>query len=80
MGTAGACAPIGWLEGFLIVTFVLLGELTTVGFIILAKTIIRFSETREGREYAGYVLCGTLVSFSFGLALGLLIRRLLACC
>ena len=71
---------IGWLERFLIVTFVLLGELTAVGFIILAKTVVRFGETSEDRQYAEYVLCGTLVSFCAGLALGLLIKHLLAVC
>jgi hypothetical protein len=77
---AGLRVPvlIGWLERFLIVTFALLGEMTAVGIIVLAKTVLRYSETREGRAYAEYVLCGTLLSLSFGLALGLLIRRLLA--
>jgi len=77
---AGLHVPvlIGWLERFLIVTFVLLGELTAVGFIIFAKTIVRFGETRADREYAEYVLCGTLTSLALGLALALLLKRLLS--
>ena len=62
---------IGWLERFLIVTFVLAGETVAIGFVIVAKSIVRFGETRDDREFAEYVLCGTLASVSAGLVLAL---------
>ena len=68
---------IGWFERFLIVTFMLLGDMAAIGFIAIAKTILRFGESRDDREFAEYVLCGTLMSFSGAVALGLLMKQLL---
>lgn len=67
---------IGWLERFLILTFILMGEATAIGFIVIAKTIMRFGETRGDRDFAEYVLCGTLASFSLALAVAVLTRWL----
>ncbi|NQT54281.1 hypothetical protein HQ576_19645 [bacterium] len=69
---------IGWLERFLVITLVLVGELTAVGFIVVAKTILRFDDVRDAREHAEYVLCGTLASFSAALVVGVAARWLMA--
>ena len=71
---------IGWFERFLIVTFLLIGDTAAIGFIAIAKTILRFGESRDDRDFAEYVLCGTLVSFSAALLLGLLLKWLLLKC
>ena len=59
---------IGWLERFLILTFVLLNQYGAIGLLVAAKSIFRFSETRKVGEY---VLIGTLVSFSIAILVGL---------
>jgi len=68
---------IGWFERFLIVTLVLVDALTAVGFVIAAKSILRFGESREDREFAQYVILGTLASASVAVAVGLGARMLL---
>lgn len=49
---SGASKFIGWFERFLIVTLVLVDALTAVGFVIAAKSLLRFGESREDREFA----------------------------
>lgn len=63
---------IGFLERFLIVTFVLLGQWSAIGFLLAAKSIMRFNDTRIAkRPVSEYVLLGTLLSFTFSLMVGI---------
>lgn len=55
-------ALIGTLERFLTFVFVLNGNYQAVGFIVAAKSVLRFRESEGAR--AEYVLVGTLLSFS----------------
>lgn len=66
---------IGWLERFLILTFVLLNQYAAIGFLVAAKSIFRFSESRKVGEY---VLIGTLLSFSTAISVGLIASLLLS--
>ncbi len=59
---------IGWLERFLILTFILLQQYAAIGFLVAAKSIFRFSESRKVGEY---VLIGTLLSFVIAVIVGL---------
>ena len=68
---------IGWFERFLIVTFVLLGEMAAVGLVIAAKSILRLGQARQDRGFAEYVLLGTLASVSIAVAIGTAIRILI---
>lgn len=70
-GLKNAGKYIGWLERFLIVTFVWAGEISAIGFIIAAKSVFRFGEIKdkENRELAEYILIGTLFSFSLAVAI-----------
>jgi len=63
-GLQNAGKYIGWLERFLIVTFVWAGELSAIGFLIAAKSIFRFGEIKDkqDRQLAEYILIGTLLS------------------
>lgn len=76
---AQAGARIGMLERFLVLTLVLLDQLTAVGFLLAAKSVLRFGDLREAqdRKLTEYVLLGTLLSVSTTLALGLLLRLML---
>ncbi|ATJ82301.1 DUF3307 domain-containing protein [Halomonas beimenensis] len=73
---AAAGARIGILERLLVLTLVLVDEFTAVGFLLTAKSVLRFGDLRERRDrkLTEYVLLGTLLSVSATLALGLLVR------
>lgn len=62
---------IGWFERFLIITFVLVEQWTAIGFIVAAKSVLRFGGTRDDRRFAEYVLVGTLASVSVALLVGI---------
>ena len=60
---------IGLLERLLIFFFLVAGSIEAVGFLIAAKSILRFSEIRTSsdRKQVEYILIGTLYSFAWGL-------------
>ncbi|HET8808706.1 MAG TPA: DUF3307 domain-containing protein [Flavobacteriaceae bacterium] len=70
---------IGIFERILVLTFILTGNFSAIGFLIAAKSILRFSDkTGTGaRKQTEYVLIGTLMSFAITILLGFLIR---VCC
>ncbi|MBZ9556624.1 MULTISPECIES: DUF3307 domain-containing protein [unclassified Modicisalibacter] len=76
---ADAGARIGMLERFLVLTFVLADQMMPIGFLLAAKSVLRFGELREDRDrrLTEYVLLGTMLSFALTLSLGLLVRHAL---
>lgn len=69
---------IGFLERLLIFAFVVMGQWPAIGFLLAAKSIMRFNDTRSAkRPVSEYVLLGTLLSFGFSIAAGLVARALL---
>lgn len=64
---------IGWLERALVLVFVVLSQWTAIGFLVAAKSILRFSEASSGREKAEYVLTGTLLSLTIAIFIGLVV-------
>ncbi|TVM04252.1 MAG: DUF3307 domain-containing protein [Candidatus Brocadia sp. WS118] len=64
---------IGRLERVLILTFILLKHFEAIGFLIAAKSILRFGETRapNSRKEAEYILIGTMISFVIAILLGI---------
>ena len=67
---------IGWLERGLILIFVIMSQYEAIGFLIAAKSILRFGETSKGNEKSEYVLTGTLLSLAIALCLGILILKI----
>lgn len=69
---------IGYLERVLILTFVLLQQWEGIGFLLTAKSILRFNDIKsaEQRSLSEYVLLGTLVSFTVSIAIGLAVLKL----
>ena len=59
---------IGQLERALIFLFVFINQPGAIGFLVAAKSILRFQETKK-HKHAEYVLIGTLLSFSLAIAL-----------
>lgn len=69
---------IGILERVLVLTFVIFNQFQAIGFLIAAKSILRFSDRSEDnpRKQTEYVLIGTLISFAIALFVGILVRDL----
>ncbi|MFP2994912.1 DUF3307 domain-containing protein [Spongiivirga sp. MCCC 1A20706] len=67
---------IGIFERILVFTFVVTNQMAAIGFLIAAKSILRFSNKEEvnARKQTEYVLIGTLMSFSISIVIGILVR------
>ncbi len=70
---------IGVFERILVYTFIITNQFGGIGFLITAKSILRFNETRKetGRKEAEYILIGTLISFAFAILTGLFIKQII---
>lgn len=76
-GLAKAGIWIGLLERFLIFTFILMEQYTAIGFLIAAKSILRYNDKDfNTQKQTEYVLIGTLMSFASAIMLGLIIKML----
>ena len=68
-----AGALIGNLERILTIIFVIIGQYEAIGFIIAAKSILRFKDTDTAKTE--YVLAGTFLSFGIALLCGLMTTK-----
>ena len=73
-GLKGGGKLIGQLERALIFLLVLIGQPAGIGFLVAAKSILRFKESKE-QKLAEYVLIGTLLSFGLAIALSVLTMK-----
>ncbi|MDC7998336.1 DUF3307 domain-containing protein [Gilvibacter sediminis] len=69
---------IGIFERILILTLILTDNFGAIGFLIGAKSILRFGDSKSGntRKQTEYVLIGTLMSFALSIIVGSLVRVL----
>lgn len=67
-----AGALIGNLERVLTFILVVFGQFEAVGFVVAAKSILRFKETDTAKTE--YVLAGTFLSFGIAVILGICVR------
>jgi hypothetical protein len=69
---------IGIFERILVLTFILTDNFSAIGFLIAAKSILRFSDKSKSgaRKQTEYVLIGTLMSFALTILIGFLMRVL----
>jgi len=58
---------IGQLERLLILILILIGQPLGIGFLVAAKSILRFEESKD-HLVAEYVIIGTLLSFTLAIA------------
>lgn len=79
IGLPSAGRLIGHLERALIYLLVLAGEPQSVGFLMTAKSILRFGEIKEAgqKKEAEYIIIGTLMSFGWALLVAFVIKYLL---
>jgi hypothetical protein len=70
---------IGQLERALIYIFILVNQPAAIGFLIAAKSVLRFGEIKDraNRMEAEYIIIGTLMSFLFGISISYLTKFLL---
>ena len=69
---------IGLLERALIYLLILTGQAAGIGFLIAAKSILRFSETKDDRRISEYVIIGTLASFLWAISVAQAVQLLLS--
>lgn len=60
---------IGILERALIFLLVLVGQPAGIGFLIAAKSVLRFDTASKNQHASEYVIIGTLASFAWALAM-----------
>ncbi len=70
---------IGIFERILVLTFILTHNIAAIGFLIAAKSILRFGDKSQSgsRKQTEYVLIGTLMSFALTIILGFLMNTLI---
>jgi hypothetical protein len=76
-GLAQGGRYIGWLERILVFLLVLMDQPNGIGFLIAAKSVLRFGEIREPsqRKVAEYIIIGTFVSFGWALFISVLTQK-----
>ncbi|MDX2427740.1 MAG: DUF3307 domain-containing protein [Xanthomonadales bacterium] len=67
---------IGYLERVLILTFILIDQFGAIGFLLAAKSIMRFGSASGSnhRKLTEYVIVGTLSSFTIAIFIGLAVK------
>ena len=70
---------IGVFERILVLTFVIYNHFEGIGFLIAAKSILRFNDIKgdNTRKEAEYVLIGTLMSFASSIVIGIFVTLLM---
>jgi hypothetical protein len=68
---------IGCLERLMTMILILIGQPTGIGFVIAAKSILRFGEIKESkhRKVAEYIIIGTFLSFGWALSVSVLMQK-----
>lgn len=76
-GLEGGGQMIGALERTLIFVLALLGVWAGIGFLLTAKSILRFGDANDAknRRQAEYIIIGTLMSFTWALVVALATQR-----
>jgi len=77
-GLPNAGKYIRWVERILILTFIVGGYETAVGFLLAAKALVRYPEIKEDTRghFAEYFLVGTLTSVGLALITGIAVNKL----
>ena len=69
---------IGRCERTLVLTFIITGQYTALGFLMAAKSILRFTDKDEmTQKKTEYVLVGTLMSFASAAIIGVIVAACL---
>lgn len=76
-GLADAGKWIGIFERTIIYMLVLIDQVGGIGFLIAAKSLLRFNDIKGGdaRKQTEYVLIGTLMSYAISMFVALMVRK-----
>lgn len=68
---------IGYIERFIILLSIMMDVPALIGFLITAKSILRYSEIKSENDklFVEYILIGTLLSFSLGITFSYLAQE-----
>jgi Protein of unknown function (DUF3307) len=77
-GLTNGGALIGLLERGLIFLLVMVDQAAGIGFLIAAKSVLRFETTSKDQKAGEYVIIGTLASFGWALIFAYATRALMA--
>lgn len=78
VGLTNGGALIGFLERGLIFLLVMVDQAAGIGFLIAAKSVLRFETTSKDQRAGEYVIIGTLASFGWALIFAYATRELMA--
>ena len=78
LGLPGGGRVIGNLERGLIFLLILTGQAAGIGFLIAAKSVLRFGAVGDDRAVSEYVIIGTLASFAWAIAVAFLTLVIMA--
>jgi len=67
-GLPGGGRLIGNLERALVFLMLLTGQASSIGFLIAAKSVLRFTAVKDERKFSEYVIIGTLASFAWAIS------------
>ncbi len=75
-GLKNGAMLIGQLERALILLFYMTGEAGGIGFLMAAKSILRYNEVRNRMDKmtAEYIIIGTLMSFGYGIFIAIIVK------
>lgn len=77
-GLSKAGSWIGRCERVLILTFIITDQYTALGFLMAAKSILRFGDAEDrAQKKTEYILAGTLISFASAAIVGTIVNYLL---
>lgn len=78
-GLANAGKWIGIIERVLIFTFIIINQLSVIGFLLAAKSVFRFGDLKDSTDQkkTEYIIIGTFISFALAILMGLGIQFIL---
>ncbi len=76
-GLKSAGRMIGLLERAFIFFLILFNSPIGIGFLLTAKSVLRFDTTRKGQRASEYVIIGTFASFGWAMAIAFLTKEAL---
>ncbi|MCB9002453.1 MAG: DUF3307 domain-containing protein [Bacteroidales bacterium] len=78
-GLENAGKWIGIIERVLIFTFIIVNQLSVIGFLLAAKSVFRFGDLKDSTDQkkTEYIIIGTFISFFFAIIMGLIIQQII---
>ncbi|MDA5094329.1 DUF3307 domain-containing protein [Aliiroseovarius sp. KMU-50] len=77
-GLKNAGRVIGFLERAFVFFLILFNSPIGIGFLLTAKSVLRFDTTRKGQHASEYVIIGTLASFGWAMGVAFLTKEAFA--